>query len=373
MPYERPTLTAIRDAAIQDIQTANISGVDGLLQKSVLRVLAMVEAGIAYEHYGYQDWISQQAVPWTATDEHLTGWAALKAVFQKAATSTTLTAQFTGTAGVVLPTGTGMATANSISFTSTSAGTVSGTTVSVPIVSTGTGSANNLAVGTSITLSGVISGINSTGTITGIVGTPAADQETEDAFRTRMLQVYANPPQGGSSSDYVTWAEAVPGVTRAWCNPNGAGPGTVVVYPMFDLVESAGGGFPQGANGTATAEPRDASAAGDQLTVANYIYPLQPVTALVYVSSPGAQAIGFTIIDVYPFTATIQAGISAALADMLLRLGNAGQATTLYPSDWNEAVASVAGLDHFDITAPAAPVTIPVGYLPILGALSTSS
>ena len=83
--------------------------------------------------------------------------------------------------------------------------------------------------------------------------------------------------------DYATWAISVPGVTRAWCLRNGYGAGTVVVYIMLDAAQAGHDGFPVGQDGVATDEPRGVPAVGDQLTVANALYPLQPVTALVYV------------------------------------------------------------------------------------------
>ena len=61
--------------------------------------------------------------------------------------------------------------------------------------------------------------------------------------------------------------------TRAWCLPNGMGTGTVALYTMLDNANAQWGGFPQGSNGVATLELRDAAAQGDQLTVANAIYP----------------------------------------------------------------------------------------------------
>jgi uncharacterized phage protein gp47/JayE len=46
----------------------------------------------------------------------------------------------------------------------------------------------------------------------------------------------------------------VPGVTRAWCAPNGFGSGTVVVYTMWDSAEAAHNGFPQGTDGVSQNE-----------------------------------------------------------------------------------------------------------------------
>src|SRR5579862_1739194 len=109
MPYGRPTLTQLRDQAVQDITTSGVPGLDGLLRNAVLRVLAMVMAGLAYSVYGFIDWVARQSVPFTATDEYLEAWAALIAVYRKdSAPAAGTGAQFNGTAGIVVPNGTGL-------------------------------------------------------------------------------------------------------------------------------------------------------------------------------------------------------------------------------------------------------------------------
>ena len=113
--------------------------------------------------------------------------------------------------------------------------------------------------------------------------TGGSNTEDQEAFRARVMDAYREPPRGGAEMDYATWAISVPGVTRAWCLRNGYGAGTVVVYIMLDAAQAGHDGFPVGQDGVATDEPRGVPAVGDQLTVANALYPLQPVTALVYV------------------------------------------------------------------------------------------
>src|ERR1019366_6335080 len=108
--------------------------------------------------------------------------------------------------------------------------------------------------------------------------TGGADLETDNPMRTRMLESYAAPPHGGDANDYVTWALQVVGVTRAWVPPVPLVPGAVTVFFMMDVVEAAHGGFPQGTNGVAALETRDTEAAGDQLTLANYLFIWRPVT-----------------------------------------------------------------------------------------------
>jgi len=384
MPYSRPSLDDLINQATQDVvdaqitdpQTSNI--LVGLLQKAVLRVLPTVLAGLTYGEYGYVDWLSKMFVPWTAEDEYLYGWAALKAVYQKDATAATATFNIASgaTNGTVLPAATIITRGDGAVYTTTAAETVSGGAISAPIVASVAGSAGTIVSGATLTIASPIDGIPPTGTGTPV--TPGTDQETDDDLRTRMLLAYAAPPQGGDRADYVQWAEAVSGVTRAWVAPNQMGAGTVSVFFMMDDAESAFAGFPQGTNGVATNEPRDAAATGDQLTVANAIYDVQPVTALVYATAPTAMPTNFSITLVNN-TAAVQAGAEAALTDMFLRLGNVGGTTDpttgdawdpIDPSDWYAALTAVSGIGRFVVNSPTSPISPSAGQLPTLGTCS---
>ena len=55
MPFQRPTLSALRTQAMQDIASSDLPNANGLLRRSVLRVLSWVQAGMAHLHYGYLD------------------------------------------------------------------------------------------------------------------------------------------------------------------------------------------------------------------------------------------------------------------------------------------------------------------------------
>ena len=50
MPYARPTLTQLRQQAVQDVVNGGIPGVVALLRFSVLYVLCMVLGGLAWRH-----------------------------------------------------------------------------------------------------------------------------------------------------------------------------------------------------------------------------------------------------------------------------------------------------------------------------------
>lgn len=379
MPYARPTLTELRDSAVADITASDLPNADGLLRRSVLRVMAWVQAGLAHLHYGYLDWISLQSVPFTATDEYLEAWAAIPGITRNPATAAAGSATFTGTPTTPIPSGTLITRADGYTYATTALGTIpGGGSVTVPIVAwsislsiPATGPDGNADDATPLTIANPISGVTSAGVAeTAITG--GADQETDASLRDRMLAAFANPAHGGSAADYVAWARGVSGVTRAWCSRLGAGAGTVVVYVMLDVAQSAFNGFPQGTDGVATDEPRVApTATGDQLAVADAIFPVQPVTALVYVYAPDAQPLNFSIIGLTADTAPIRAAIAVALKDMLVRKGSPLADVAVAESDAEAAILAVPGVVSFSLGG-SWPVTPAFGSILTVGTITYS-
>lgn len=364
MPFARPTLTELRNQVAQDI-AANLKGADALLRFNNVAILGIVQAGLAQLHYGFLDWIARMAVPFTAEAEYLEAWAGLKAVLRKPATAASGIATFPGTAGTQLPDQSSVVRSDGVAYLTNGAAVVGGGgTVAVTITALLGGAAGNAIAGTIVTLGQAIAGIQSGGSVTADL-TGGADLETDDALRSRMLEVYQAPPQGGDQQDYVEWAKEVAGVTRAWCAPNGMGIGTVIVYAMLDLAEAAHNGFPQGSNGVAAGEPRDAAATGDQLAIANHIFLKQPVTALVYATAPVANPVAFTVKGI---PVASRSGVLAALADVFLREGAPGGTVDLAHC-WT-AIAGVSGVDDFVIQAPLADIVSPTGNLPTVGTVT---
>lgn len=364
MPFERQTLSDLRAGVYQDI-AAEMPGVDPLLRFSDMAILGDVLAALANLHYGYLDWISKQAVPFTSTAEFLEAWAGLKGVTRKAATPWLGTITFTSSA--TIPSGTPIVRGDGATYTSTADAVPSAGVATVTAEADTAGTAGNCDTGTVMTLGIAIAGAQVGGAVASTT-TEGSDTETDDDLRSRMLEIYANPPQGGASSDYIEWATDVAGITRAWTFPNGMGPGTVTVYIMLDEVRAGGNGFPVGTNGVATSETRDAPATGDQLGVANAIFPLQPVTALVYVVAPTPHSVNFTINGISTVSSTIKSQISAAIADVFLRKGSPGGTISL--SDIEAAIGAISGTEGFVITSPTTNITNSAGQLPVLGTVT---
>ena len=368
MAFSRPTLTDLRQQALQDIQNGGIGGVTALLRFSVLYVLAMVLAGLAHLHYGYLDWIAKQAVPWTATGIFLEAWGGLKKITRKPATAASGQVSFSATGAKTVPAGTSIQITGGLTAVSTADSVTTNGTTFVPCTVQTAGAAGNVAAGSAATLGSPVDGIQTVGSVS-VAFTGGADVEEDSDLRVRILEAFSEGGENGASKDYIKWAKQVPGVTRAWVNPNGYGAGTVVVYFAMDNVRSAYGGLPQGADGAAAYEGRYATATGDQLLLANALYTQRPVTALVIVCAPVAQPVDFTVADLGDGnTSANQALITDALQDMFTRLSNPG--TTLYQNAWMEALGAL-DLDHFAVTSPAeAIVAENVGSMPILGSIN---
>ena len=374
MPYARPTLTQLRTQVRQDLVNAGIPGVDGFLRFGVLPALAEGQAGMSWLHYGYLDYIAKQATPFTATDEYLAAWGALKNVYLEAATiASSPAASWRASANSnPIPTGTVVTRSDGWIYVTTAPSTLSAGLASAPVTSMSAGAAGDALVGAVVTLGSPVAGVQTSGTLTQ-PATGGSDVQTQDEFRNVVLAAWQAQGIEGREQDYVEWALEVPGVTRAWVARNGFGAGTVVVYVMLDDAEAATGGFPVGSNGSAAGETRYVTATGDQLAVANAIYPNQPVTALVIVCAPTPQPQDFVVADLGAGnTPANKVAITNALNDMFLRLSAPGG--TVHPNSWEAAIEAIPTVGTFNVVSPALPVTgATAGAMPVLGNLTCTS
>lgn len=365
MPFPRPTLTTLQQQVLQAIN-AGVAGADALLRFSNLGAIANAQAGLAYQHYGYLDYISLQTNPFTATDEFLAAWGALKNIVLLQATQASGNVTFPATNGAVtIPIGAIVTRSDSVVYTVTAIASQTSTSITATILAeadtTGlTGAFGNSASGTTFTLGQAILGITSAGT-SGII-TGGSDIEAESAFRSRIILAYQNTPQGGAQQDYVAWALQFAGITRAWCAPLLFGAGTVAVYIMLDVANAAFNGLPQGVNGGATLETRTSAATGDQLNLANYLYPIRPSGAIVSVLAPTLTPIPMSIKGVAVANRT---AVSAALENYLNAIPVIGGIVELNLL-WS-SIASADTIDDYIILSPTVDIQLATGALPVLG------
>ena len=136
---------------MQDITASDLPNADGFLRRAVLRVLAWVQAGLAYLHYGYLDWISLQSTPFTSTGEYLEGWAAMAPtpVLREAPTFASGPASWPGVVNTPLPGGTVCSRGDGVQYATAADATVGGGgSVAVTVVALVAGSNGNTDSGT---------------------------------------------------------------------------------------------------------------------------------------------------------------------------------------------------------------------------------
>lgn len=377
MPFKRKTLSELREENRQFMQ-AELKNVGALLRFGNLKVVADMDAGMSHLHYAYLDYIALQTNPFTSTGEWLAGWMALKQTYRKAATAARSPAvRATGTSGATLPAGTVLNRADGYQYVTDSemaisagkSGTASVTAL-LPDISddvSGGGSTGNADAGTLLTLDANVPGIDNTLTLIE-PATGGADIEKEEDFRQRGLQAYQNPPQGGSDADYKKWALEIPGITRAWVKRRGMGVGTVIIYIMCDGNDTTNNGFPTGTDGVSSLEDWGVlKATGDQGRVADYIYPLQADTAIIYVCSPIKKVVDLSISGIPNADSdTIQA-IKDAINSLFFENGNPDGNGKIYLSDINGALSQVEGSTGYVLESPAQNIVLETGELPLLG------
>jgi len=209
-------------------------------------------------------------------------------------------------------------------------------------------SAGSRATGQSLSLVSPVIGVQTI--VTAGELSCGADVETDDALRSRLIARIQQPPHGGASYDYTTWALEVSGVTRAWVYPAELGLGTVTVRFVRDL--------------DATLIPD----AGEIAAVQSYIDARRPVTAQVTVLAPAAVPLNFQIQGLVPATATVQAAVQTELADLLLREAVPGG--TMLLSHIRAAISAATGETDYVLVAPAANVANTTGNMSTMGTIA---
>lgn len=359
MPFERPSFTDLREQARDDF-TANIPGADGRLKQSNLRVIGDVLAQMVTGLYGYLDFIVKQAIPYTATGTYLARWAAFWGVSRVAATKATGTITFTGQTGSSVAVDSLVATPSGVQFKLDVGVVVASGTVDASVTAVVAGASGNLDATTTVSLVSAQAGIDGAAVVAAGGTSGGADEETDASLRERMLSRIQQPPHGGALADYVSWAREVAGVTRAWAYPSEMGLGTVTVRFMMDTVQVANEGIPQGDGAP--------DYTGDLKSVFDYINPLRPVTADVYVAAPTAVALDITLEDLTQDTAEVRTAIDAEIAALLLRVAEPG--ATIRISNIYEAISLATGERSHTITSPAADKTHATGEIAVPGTIT---
>lgn len=360
MPFARPNIRQLIQKG-RDYISSRLPGYATLLDSDPLAVLADNNAGLVVGLYDYEDYIAKQSIPFTATDEYLHAWAGLKNVIRKTASFASGPVVFTGSIDQVIDAGTIILRSDGFQYTLDSSVAIIGATGSGSLTAVQAGATGNVTVSSSMNLQSINASIIS------ITAFPqdGEDLEGDVSLRARMLQAWALTPMGGSSNDYKVWAEEYPGVTVAWCDSSVTyGAGTVVVFALIDNAPLVG------TDGVSpTYEYRDPShiASGNQGAIADYLYSLQQVTALVYVVSPTLYPLDLTIQQASTFSTQQRDDVSSAISAQLLEISSP-LGMSVFSNEISNAINTVSGLPNYSLVFTSA--GIPVGSIPSLGVIT---
>ena len=353
MPWSTPTLRDVR-SIVRDNVRASLPGADASVPNSVLRVLSDNQGALCHLTLQYLDWLALQLLPDTAEHEWLDRHGDIWLVNfdgttgRKMATFATGTVSFTGTSGTVVPLGARLEGGQNVAYETTAEITIGTVPTEAPVRALDAGSIGNVAAGETLSLSSSVPGADSGVTVVALDG--GTDTETDDQLRSRILQRIRNPPMGGSEADYVTWALAVPGVTRAWAAPE-QGPGTITVRFLMDDLRADDDGWPTSA---------------DIQTVADYIDRKRPVTVMgTYVVAPIKQFIDITVLDLVP--ASAEGAVEASIREMLFAKAAPGQ--TIYAAWVSYAIMAAPGVESFTLVTTSDYVMPSLGHMAVLGTL----
>ena len=226
MPFTRPTLPELIDRVEGDIKGP--LGIVTVLRRSFIGVISRALAGLAHLLFGFLKFIEKNAFPDTAETEFLDRWAGIWGVNRLVATFAQFQLDVTGTTGTTIPAGTVYQRDDGAEYTVDSEVTLAGGAGTLDLTAVVAGQVGNLEVSDALSIQSPIAGLNSEGTVSAIT-TDAEDAENDDSLRERLIDRIQNPPSGGAANDYIQWARAGPGVTRAWVLPQNLGPGAVGV------------------------------------------------------------------------------------------------------------------------------------------------
>lgn len=343
MPWTTPDLKTVRKLT-RDYVTAAL-GARAIIPNSVLRIMSDAQSGLAHLILLYIDWLSKQFLPDTAEkewlDRHGVIWLenADGSKGRKSATYAEGSVLLTGQTGFVIAADQILNGIQGVNYQTTEEVTLGTNPVSVPAVCLTAGVIGNLESGDTLAIETPIDGLDSTATVEIMSG--GADDETDPELRERVLFRIQEPPMGGDANDYVAWARAFPGVTRAWCSPNEMGAGTVTVRFMMDDTYE---------DGFATDE--------DAAALKAYMETKRPVAIReFFVEVPLQEEIDFTITNMEPDDDATKEAVAAKVAAMIAEKGRPAsalngvrvEAQTIYAAWVSEAILSAPGVEHFDL------------------------
>lgn len=364
MPYPVPTQAELNARALSDMKV-RLEGSDPQLRLSFENIFGHVVAGAVHGTHKHLEYVGNQLFPDTADEEGLLKWGGVWGVVRNEAAKSTGIVTGTGAVAATVPAGTELKNAQDAIYTVDNLETVDGggLLTAVEVTAQLAGNDQNLGVSSVLTLVSPVAGIDGTFIVDASAVDGGLDLETIEAYRIRIVDRISDPPRGGASGDYETWAKEIAGVTRAWEDENFFGFGTVRVLfardndvvPLPDAAEIQ----------TVQDYLQETDGSGKIIggvapifvttTVGAYVTETLNVTVSIQ------RAAGFS-------TEEGEDSVETALKDLLFEI--AAPNTTLRISQIREAISRSPAEVYHTMTAPAADVTSGASGILFLGTVN---
>lgn len=183
---------------------------------SFIKVLSSNQALAHTELYKFGVERALQNLAITATGDDLERIGQEYDVIKKVAEAAVLTFTLPAVTGTVIPvTVAFVGDSNGVRYFPDSPVTAASGVATITATAEETGANGNLNVSDTLTISTQIAGAGNIATVT-VVDNTGTDEETESAYRERVLFAIRSTAGGGNATDYKTWSEGVAGVFRAY-------------------------------------------------------------------------------------------------------------------------------------------------------------
>jgi uncharacterized phage protein gp47/JayE len=335
-------------------RNGNTRFIDARSPRSVLAAISRSNALGLYGTHQHLRWIVDQLFVDTCDEAYLPRHGGIFGPSRRGAIAAVGNVIFTGPAGLPLAAGIALTVGGVQWLTSAAAAIGAGGTATVPVVAAVAGSAGNIGAGAHLALmSPIVTLPTQQVTVAegGISG--GADIESVESWRQRIIANIREPGYGGSTLDYIRWANdaiapARVSVVNAWVGAGSVG----VIFAM------ATAGIPRA--------PTPAEVA----TLDAALQAIAPVTAEVVTVGATLLPINITI-NVAPnqqsVLNSVTAAVTAYMASADIQIGQ-----PLHRSRLSEAISAAVGEAWHTITLPVADVSPTAAQLPVLGNLTVA-
>jgi uncharacterized phage protein gp47/JayE len=347
MSFDVPTQAQIVQRVAADFRAeAGVNPLRRSIEYALLRAIAGQSKGL----YSLQEDNFKQAFPNTAEEHNFWRWAAVWNITQKGATPWTGVVRFSGVDTSVIPAGTEITRTDGQTYTTDEDSAIAGSTADVAVTASEGGVLGGNDDDSPLTLSGVLSGVDSDVTVVSTT-TDGTDVETVEDGLVRLVQRLQHQPGGGTTGDYVRWALEVEGNTRAWERSPAAGEVYVSIVRDND--------------GEGDEILQDS---GERAESEAYIQSKAPITVEVTVVALTGLAVPVQISNLVPNTLAVRTAIETALKDFFVREAAAGGTISL--SRLDEAISSGTGETSHTLDSPSTDIVAAVSEIPIFDGLT---